>query len=203
MKTKQEAEIQIYTIGHSNHSWERFSALLGTGPIEVVVDVRSSPFSRYAPHFNKEVIENALSRAGIKYLFLGNILGGRPETEEVYDEQGHVYYDRIEKSPQFKEGINRLLKGAQSYKVALLCGEEDPTQCHRRLLLGKVLSKHGVGIIHIRGDGRLQSEEDLTAEEDYQKHKGQMNLFAGQEEKEWKSTPSVSPKKARRSSLKS
>ncbi|MBI4764652.1 MAG: DUF488 domain-containing protein [Deltaproteobacteria bacterium] len=198
---RQEAE--IYTIGHSNHSWENFLALLEEGRIEVVVDVRSSPFSRYAPHFNKDILENSLPRAGIKYLYLGNILGGRPETEELYDDKGHVNYDQIEQSPHFQEGINRLLKGAQSYKVALLCGEEDPAQCHRRLLIGRVLCKHGIGIIHIRGDGRLQSEEELTAEEDYQKHKGQMNLFAGQEAEEWKSTPSVSPKRARRNSLKS
>ena len=201
MKPGQKAE--IYTIGHSNHSWEKFLTLLEVGHIEVLVDVRSSPFSHYAPHFNKDILAKSLSRAGIKYLYLGDILGGWPETEEVYDEKGHVYYDRIEKFPHFQEGINRLLKGAQIYKVALLCGEEDPAQCHRRLLVGKALSKHGVGIIHMRGDGQLQSEKDLTAEEDYQKHKGQMNLFDGQEEKEWKSTPSVSPKKARRSSLKS
>ncbi|MBW2063285.1 MAG: DUF488 domain-containing protein [Deltaproteobacteria bacterium] len=201
MKTGQEAE--LYTIGHSNHSWEKFLTLLEEGHIEVLVDVRSSPFSRYATHFNKDILAKSLSRAGIKYLYLGDTLGGRPETEEVYDEEGHVYYDRMEKSIQFQEGINRLLKGARSYRVALLCGEEDPAKCHRRLLIGKVLIKRGVRIIHIRGNGRLQSEEELTAEEDYQKHKGQMNLFAGQEVKEWKSTPSVSPKKARRSSLKS
>ncbi|MBM4273238.1 MAG: DUF488 domain-containing protein [Deltaproteobacteria bacterium] len=193
---------QICTIGHSNHTWERFLELLGAGRIEVVVDIRSSPYSRYSPHFNKNVLEDSLRRVGIKYVFLGNMLGGRPEGEVFYDDKGHVYYDQIEKSSSFKEGINRLLTGLKTYKLAVLCGEEDPALCHRRLLIGRVLSKYGVEVMHIRGDGRLQSEEELTTEEDYQKHKGQMSLFAVQETEEWKSIPSVSPKKARRNSLK-
>ena len=202
MRPPTEKFNQIYTIGHSNHSWERFIDLLVEGRIEVLVDVRSSPYSRYAPHFNANMLQEPLRGAGIKFLYLGNMLGGRPEGEDFYDDEGHVYYDRIEKSPHFQEGINRLLKGIQGQRVALLCGEEDPTYCHRRQLIGRVLRKQGIRVIHLRGDGRLQSEEELTTEEIINKHKGQMSLFGLHEAEEWKSIPSVSPKRARRNSLK-
>jgi uncharacterized protein (DUF488 family) len=145
--------------------------LLQKHHVEVLVDVRSSPYSRYCPHFNKEMLQKSLQRMGIKFLYLGNILGGRPEGEDFYDDRGHVFYDYLEKSPTFQEGIERLLKGAEVYKVALLCGEEDPTHCHRRLLIGRVLMKHGVNVIHIRGDGHLQTEEDLSSKEKLLKKK--------------------------------
>ena len=101
----------IWTIGHSNHPLETFLDLLAKHRIEVLVDVRSSPYSRYASHFNKAAIEGALLERDIKYLFLGDCLGGRAEGEQFYDEQGYVLYDRLADSPTFRRGVDRLLEG--------------------------------------------------------------------------------------------
>jgi len=190
----------IWTIGHSNHPLDTFLDLLATHRIEVLVDVRSSPYSRYASHFNKGAIEGALLRRTIKYLFLGDCLGGRAEGEQFYDEQGHVLYDRVADSPAFRGGIDRLLQGAAKFRIALMCGEEDPAECHRRLLVGRVLAGRGVEVTHIRGDGRLQSETQLADEEEFRKTGGQLTLFDLQETDQWKSTQSVLPKRPPESS---
>ena len=185
---------RILTVGHSNHSPERLIELLVGHGVEVVVDVRSSPYARYATHFNREPLEKLLRTHGLKYLFLGDVLGGRPEGHEFYDDQGHVLYGRLAASPTFAAGVERLLRGAQISCIALLCSEEDPSECHRRLLLGRVMADRGVDVFHIRGDGRLQSEAELGEELHFQKTKGQMTLFDTEEPQQWKSTQSVLPK---------
>ena len=190
------SELTAFTIGHSNHPVEKLIELLRQHETEVVVDVRSSPYARYATHFNKKDIQRALEPQGIKYLFLGDVIGGKPKREEFYDDEGHVLYSRLSQSPGFQQGITRLIDEIRSHRVALLCGEEDPTDCHRRLLIGPVLVERGVELIHIRGDGRAQTEEELVKEQEYQKNMGQMSLFEDEETKEWKSTQSVSPRKA-------
>ena len=114
-----EAKRTIWTVGHSNHPPERFLDLLKQHRIAVVVDVRSSPFCRYATHFNKQVIQAALEADGLKYLFLGDLIGGRAEGERFYDEKGHVLYGEVARSARFREGIDRLLDGIQTFRVAL------------------------------------------------------------------------------------
>ncbi len=186
----------IWTVGHSNHPLDQFLDLLGRHEIAVLVDVRSSPYSRYASHFNKEAIQGALQARAVKYLFLGDLLGGRADGQQFYDEKGHVLYDRVARSPDFSRGIERLIDGVATYRVALMCGEEDPTNCHRRLLVGRVLAQRGVDVVHIRCDGSLQSEEQVAAEEHFRKTKGQLTLFDLEDADEWKSTQSVLPEKA-------
>ena len=184
-----------HTVGHSNHSLEAFLDLLERHGIEVVVDVRSSPYCRYATHFNKEILQHELRARRFRYLFLGDVIGGRPDGDEFYDADGRVLYGRLAKSSQFTQGIQRLRDGIERYRVALMCGEEDPTGCHRRLLIGRVLDGEGIRVLHIRGDGRLQSEKELTDEEEFRKTKGQKTLFEMEEPDEWKSIQSVSPKR--------
>ncbi len=159
-KDSQE-KLTIFTIGHSNHSLELFINLLKSHKIDVLVDVRSKPFSRFSPQFNKEGLEKAVKAGGIKYLFLGRELGGRPQDSEFYDNQGFVLYSRIAESPLFHEGIDRLIKGIKTYRVAVMCGEENPANCHRRLLIGRVLAKRGVSVRHIRGDSTVHDEDEL------------------------------------------
>jgi uncharacterized protein (DUF488 family) len=177
--------LSVWTIGHSNQSLEAFFGLLDQQRIEVVVDVRSSPYSGYTTQFNREPLQAALQNRGTKYLYLGDVLGGRPEGAEFYDDQQHVQYDLLARSPAFQQGIQRLVGGLVAYRVALLCGEEDPTECHRRLLLGRVLTDRGVRVLHIRGDGRTQSEEELAAEERFRETKGQLSLFEVEEHRAW------------------
>lgn len=133
----------VFTIGHSNHSAEKFVGLLKGHGIEVVADVRSQPYSRHAPHFNAKDIEATLSDNGIGRLFLGLELGGRPIGEEFYDADGRVDYARIESSRPFLDGIHQLERGIRDRRIALLCSEEDPAGCHRRLLVGRVLGERG------------------------------------------------------------
>ena len=155
----------VFTIGHSNHSVAKFVGLLEGQGIEVVADVRSHPRSRYAPHFNAREIEAILSENGIGRLFLGIELGGRPTGEEFYDADGRVDYARIERSRSFLDGIQRLESVIRERRIALLCSEEDPTGCHRRLLVGRVLGERGIAVRHIRGDGSIQREGETSGDQ--------------------------------------
>jgi uncharacterized protein (DUF488 family) len=176
----------IWTIGHSNHSFERLGELLRGEAIEVVVDVRSYPYSRIAPQFNREELDGALARIGVRYRFLGEELGGRPAREEDYDEQGHARYDRMAEQPAFRAAVGQLVSECQERRVALMCSEGWPQECHRRLLVGKVLSEHGVQLRHILPTGVVEQEDSvsLTPED------AQESLF--NEETAWRSTRSVS-----------
>lgn len=157
------APLRFFTIGHSSHTTERFLGLLHQHEIEVVVDTRSAPYSRFVPHFNREVLKQALKAAGIRYLWMGNILGGRPQDASCYDEHGHVFYNRVAELPAFREGIARIERGAAQYRIALLCAEENPSHCHRRLLITRVLTARGNNVLHIRGDGTVLDEAELAS----------------------------------------
>ncbi len=152
----------LFTIGHSNLDLGTFINLLKVNRIEVLVDVRSQPYSRFASQFNKANIQKAVQANGMKYLFLGEELGGRPKEKEFYDPEGHVLYSRIAQSALFTDGIARLIKGIRDYRIAIMCSEENPVNCHRRFLVGRVLADHGVTIQHIRKDGRIQSVADVS-----------------------------------------
>lgn len=194
-----EEEPSLFTVGHSNHALEEFLALLERYEIETLIDVRTQPMSSYSPHFNARPLREAIEAAGIRYGFYGRELGGRPDDPALYDEAGHVLYGEVARTPLFADGLTRLEKGLQRFRVAIMCSEEDPMICHRRLLVSRVLNERGVAARHIRGDGRLQTERwedwqaaeaakplDLFAEEETEREK---------ERREWKSLQSVSPKR--------
>ena len=185
----------VYTIGHSNQSWEAFAALLREQRIDVVVDIRSAPYSRYAPQFDHDLLKDKLGECGAKYLFLGKELGGRPNDPSHYDKKGHALYGQMKADRAFEEAIERLERGMAGFRVVLLCGEEDPAHCHRRLLVGRVLAERGHELLHIRGDGRLQKEAEVAAESGKPLVEEQPALFAELDEDQWRSTASVSPKK--------
>jgi uncharacterized protein (DUF488 family) len=191
----------FFTIGHSNHDFAAWLALLSQHGVEVVVDTRSSPYSKYVPHFDKELMQRSLEEAGVRYLFLGAELGGRPANPEYYDARGRVLYSRLRDDARFQAAIARLESGMERFRVALVCGEEDPAHCHRRLLIGRVLAERGHIMQHIRGDGRLQSDEAVAAESGKPLIGAQPALFAELDEDQWRSTASVLPKKAPASSL--
>lgn len=176
----------IWTVGHSNHSFARFAELLRGEAIEFVVDVRSYPYSRIAPHFNREELGAALDAIGVRYVYRGEELGGRPAGEEDYDEHGRARYDRMAERPNFRDAIERLVSGCRDRRLALMCSEAQPRDCHRRLLVGKVLAEEGVELRHILSSGAVQQEGSvsLTAEDT------QASLFG--EETAWRSTRSVS-----------
>ena len=149
--TKQE----ILTIGHSNHPIERFLDLLRRNGVTAVADVRSSPFSRHNPQFNKETLQQALKDAGMAYIFLGKELGGRSPDKACY-EDGRIQYDRVARTQMFREGIERVRKGASQYRIALMCAEKEPLECHRTLLVARALDKAGERVGHIHADGHVE-----------------------------------------------
>lgn len=181
---------QLWTIGHSNHSPEDFVALLRGCSIEVVADVRSVPYSRYTPHFSQAALRSLLARAGLEYVFLGRELGGRPPERDLYDDDGHVLYGRLARTPRFGSGLDRLREFACPQRVTMMCSEEDPTECHRRLLVARALLERDptATVIHIRGDGSIIDEAQLASAADGNR---QLGLFV-QEEQPWKSARSVS-----------
>lgn len=151
----------IYTVGHSNVKFEKFLDLLNG--INVVVDVRSVPFSKYVPQFNIDSIKSQLEGIGIEYVFMkdgrvGNILGGRPKDDTCYT-NGDVIYERVAGKEWYKKGISSLIELAKKKTVTIMCGEEDPYKCHRHHLITQSLLKEGITVIHIRGDGSQERVE--------------------------------------------
>ena len=194
----------IFTIGHSNQPAEAFLDLLRQHQIDVVVDVRSSPFSRFVPQFNKRELQTAAREAGFQYVYLGRELGGRPDPDsDLIDDEGHALYGLIAETDEFLSGIERLREGISRYRVAMMCSEEDPTHCHRRLLVSRVLIiDYGTTVRHIRGDGRIDTEDDLTPMP-YDAPM-QQSLFGSIDDdarkRAWKSRRSVLPRNQRDSS---
>ncbi len=151
----------IFTIGHSNHELPRFLELLRQHRIEVLADVRSSPYSRFLPWFNRETLEHALKVAGVRYVFLGRELGARRTEPECYI-NGKVSYERIAAGASFASGLERLRKGAESFRLALVCAEKDPLDCHRTILVARRASAFAE-ISHIHADGALESHAAAEA----------------------------------------
>src|SRR5580698_7240815 len=152
----------IYTVGHSNHSIEKFIGLLTANGITAIADVRSQPFSRRNPQFNKDRLTASLALSGIAYVFLGKELGARSEDPSCY-EDGRVQYPRLAQTPAFKAGIERLLAGAQNYRLALMCAEKEPLDCHRTLLVSRALDRLGMPIAHILADASIEPQENTMA----------------------------------------
>jgi uncharacterized protein (DUF488 family) len=149
---------KIYTIGHSNHTLDKFVELLKGHQIDAVGDVRSSPYSAWLPHFNRETLKEALSRAGILYVFLGDELGARRSESEAYNDKGVAEYGRIARLSTFQEGLNRVLSGGSRYRLALMCAEKDPLECHRTILVVRELRSRAVDVEHILEDGSLETQ---------------------------------------------
>lgn len=149
----------VYTIGHSTHGLDAFVALLKQHDITALADVRSAPYSRFNPHFNKDALERSLKSQGIKYVFLGRELGARSDDPACYD-GGRVQYTRLARTAAFKSGIQRIERGATDHRVALMCAEKEPLECHRTLLVARALDQGGMDVSHILADGRLESHGD-------------------------------------------
>jgi len=150
----------VYTIGHSNHDAAAFLDLLRGQGVEAVADIRSQPFSRRYPHFRKSALVRLLAEAGIEYVFLGRELGARRDEAECYVD-GVAEYDRVARLPAFRSGVERVVRGAERFRVALMCAERDPLQCHRSILVAPALRRAGLEVAHILAGGQVESHEQL------------------------------------------
>jgi uncharacterized protein (DUF488 family) len=151
---------ELFTIGHSNHKVFDFQRLLLSHGVNALVDVRSHPISRIHPQFNRRVLAADLKKAKIVYVFLGRELGARRAETACYVD-GRADYKRIAELPIFQEGLQRIREGVRKYRVALMCAERDPLDCHRSILVCRHLRDEGIAIQHIREDGSLEPHTAL------------------------------------------
>lgn len=174
--------MRIFTVGHSTHAAQAFAALLRTHGVTAVADVRSAPWSRFNPQFNRETIARDLEAQGIRYVFLGRELGARPEDPACY-EGGRVRYARLARTALFRGGLDRVVDGARRYRLTLMCAEKDPLDCHRTILVARELARRGLDVAHVLADGRLEPHA-ATIERLLARHgMAQPQLFASREER--------------------
>jgi uncharacterized protein (DUF488 family) len=151
-------QLVVFTIGHSTHSLEAFVGFLTRHKITALADVRSAPFSRFNPQFNRNALARDLKTQGIKYVFLGRELGARSDDRSLYENR-RVQYARLAQTDLFRSGVARVISGAEEHRIALMCAEREPLDCHRTLLVGRALQERGVEVEHIHGDGSLETHE--------------------------------------------
>lgn len=152
----------LFTVGHSKHSAGAFVALLKKHDITAIADVRSDPYSKFNPQFNRESIQNVLGEHTISYVFLGQELGARRDERECYVD-GKARYDLIAKTPAFARGLERIRNGMRTHRVALMCAERDPVTCHRMILVTRHLRSASSAISHIREDGTAEPSHQAEA----------------------------------------
>ena len=152
-------EPNILTIGHSNHALAKFLALIEGAHVSLIADVRSRPVSRFVPHFNRKPLEAALAEHGVSYLFLGRELGGRPDDPALV-KNGKPDYALMARTPVFASGLARIIEASANERVALLCAERDPFDCHRFRLIGRELAARRIAVAHILPTGEIEPHAD-------------------------------------------
>ncbi len=147
--------MKLYSIGHSNIEIETFIALLWRHEINLLVDTRTQPYSRYTPHFSREPLQSVLAKHDIAYIHLGAELGGRPAGSAFYFANGKVDYDLLATAPYYLTGIERLLALAEETHTVFMCSEADYKHCHRYWLITRTLVERGIAVAHILASGEL------------------------------------------------
>ncbi len=177
----------LYSIGHSNHSVEQFISLLRSKGINCLVDVRSTPYSQRLLQFNREAIASDLAKATILYQYKGDCLGGRYTNPALLTEDGQVDYGKVMQENSFQKGIDELIQLASSgKKIAFMCAEKDPFDCHRFALVSRALVLKGQHVCHILADGKVIEQADIEKRllQKYKSDYDQMDLFAGASSRE-------------------
>jgi len=171
----------VFTIGHSTHSADELVSMLALHRVTAIADVRSHPYSRFNPQFNREPLDAVLQGAGIDYVFLGRELGARSEDPSCYVD-GKVQYDRLAQSAHFQAGLDRIERGISRRRIALMCAEKDPLTCHRTILVSRHLVARGIEVTHILADGSLESHIDALNRLLIELHLPERDLFRTREE---------------------
>ncbi len=165
--------LTVWTIGHGAVEMDEFVTVLRSQGIDTLVDVRSAPYSRYAPQFNREILEQAARHHGITYVYYGGELGGEPSDNSLLLRNGKPDYAQMEAAEPYRQGIEALKRLAASECVCLMCSEEDPLRCHRSLLIAETLQREGIGVVHLRNDGTTETHAELVK----RRTGGQLTLF--------------------------
>jgi len=169
-------KLPLYTIGHGNRKPDEFLALLKNFGIEYLIDVRSQPYSKFNPQFNQNDLKFFLERNGIKYVFMGDSIGGRPKDTSCYDDDGKVDYGVVKTKDFFIQGIDRLKTAYnKDINVVIMCSESNPCECHRSKLIGRVLNLENIVLKHIDEKGKLKDQVSVINE--LNKGLGEFDLF--------------------------
>ncbi|HBG70059.1 MAG: hypothetical protein A2W93_09990 [Bacteroidetes bacterium GWF2_43_63] len=166
----------IYTIGHGHRKQDEFLGLLKQFEIQYLIDVRSQPYSKFNPDFNQNEIKLFLEKNSVKYVYMGDTLGGMPKDLSCYTPKGIVDYEILKSKDFFLKGIDRLIiANDQDLKIVILCSESKPTECHRTKLIGRVLSEHEIAVVHIDEKGKLKDQ--ITVINELNKGYSEIDLF--------------------------
>lgn len=158
-------ESSIYSIGHGNKTINDFIKELQSFKIEFLIDIRTKPYSKWNPQFNQESLKSIVEKNGIRYVFMGKELGGLPDDDSCYDENRKVDYNIIKRKDFFKKGLNRLITAnSKAIKVAIMCSESKPEECHRSKLIGEELRAIKISINHIISENKIKSQEKIISE---------------------------------------
>jgi uncharacterized protein (DUF488 family) len=174
--------VEVLTIGHSNLSYEGFLTLLRRVSVTAIADVRTSPYSRHSPHFNRDLLREELRQDNVAYVFLGEELGGRPKERRFFTDSV-ANYEKMAETEDFACGLDRVVEGAKKYRIALMCSEHDPLDCHRCLLVGRALQGRGVTVRHILNNGRVIHQRAIEEKLMEKSHKNDIDLFESPEKR--------------------
>lgn len=173
------AESVIYSIGYGNKKMEVFIKELKSFGISYLLDIRSKPYSKWYPWFNQNELKTSIEENGIKYVFAGDSLGGLPDDRSCYDNEGKVVYDLLKEKDFFKDGIARLATANEKkIKLAIMCSESNPEECHRTKLIGQELLKKKISLNHIISEKVVKSQETVMME--LTKGNGLVDLFGNE-----------------------
>jgi uncharacterized protein (DUF488 family) len=163
----------IYTIGYGARDMDSFLSALMVNDIHYLIDIRTRPYSSYKPEYSKQSLQNSLESNGIRYVFMGDTLGGQPDNNQCYTD-GKVDYEKVAQQAFFQSGIERLSKAGQLGKqVVLMCSEGKPENCHRSKLIGKVLAAQGIDVLHIDENDKVIDQKQVIL----RLTDGQLSLF--------------------------
>ncbi|MEW6251643.1 MAG: DUF488 domain-containing protein [Planctomycetota bacterium] len=169
----ESKQLTFWTVGHSAADLDDLFRLLAGQRIDVLADVRSSPYSQHVPQANRDVLEAAAPRFGVEYVFLGGELGGRPADDSLLLADGKPDYEAMAATRAFQRGLEELRRLAATRRVCCLCSEEDPARCHRSMLVAEALVRGGDAVLHLRHDGRVETQAEVTR----RRTGGQLSLF--------------------------
>jgi uncharacterized protein (DUF488 family) len=168
-----EEGFSLFSIGYGARTIDEFLEVLAANHIQYLIDVRTAPYSKFKPEFTKELLQHHVERAGMRYVFMGDTLGGQPRDPACHTD-GKVDYDKVRAQPFFQAGLERLRRAfGQQRRVALMCSEGRPEDCHRSKLIGEALTASGIPVRHIDENGQVLTQREVINRLTH----GQMDLF--------------------------
>ena len=153
--------MQLYTVGHSTHPIEYFIGLLKQNNVQYIIDVRSTPYSKYASQYNSEELKTSLLKEDILYFHMGKQFGARQEKRKYYPD-GYLDFELFRESEDYKKGLLSIKEGLKRYNIALMCTEKNPIDCHRAIMVGRGFELDGTDVKHILHDGSLMTQKELN-----------------------------------------